>query len=332
MRGMDGGVSFCIPAYNNPSYLKKAVESILCQSYRPIEIIVVDDNSPSDLTSLMEDFESRCDLGVKWIFQRNSLNLGPYWNIKSCLEKATLPYLVIMPHDDWFIDNNAIASAVEVMVTNESVYVVLANSRLENSVSTNFDSEGAEKWKFIDGNDFLVSNLYSDLHPAYSAIVMDRKKLYSLGFLDLWLTHELSKRSEVIPDEGFISVALLASEGKVAVSGKVISIRGNPTNSYSKSLEWDEKSGIGVFYPNYRLYRYFRKKRNFRLTLFYLKLCITYYPITKIGFNHSLAMENRSLSTLLLISNLCYSTIRRARYSLKHRVGRLNRVFRFANE
>lgn len=323
----NNGVSFCIPAYNNPKYLKKSIESILSQDFRPIEIIVVDDNSPNDLTGLIEDFQDNSDADVRWIFRRNESNLGPYWNIKICIEIATFPYLVMMPHDDWFIDNEFIGSAINTMAANDSVHVVLANSQIENSDLTNFSSTNSDTWTFIGGVDFLISNLYFDLHPAYSAIVFDREELFRLGFLDFWLTPKQSKQSEIIPDEGFISLALLASQGRVAISGKVVSIRGNPANSYSKSREWSEKSGVGVFYPNYKLYRYFRKDKNSRLANFYLRLCVTYCPIAEVKIRYLVAMERKGVAAVLLFANLCYSTMRRMRLSLKYRAGKLRSTF-----
>ena len=39
-------VSIIIPTYKRPDTLKRAIESALAQTYRPIEIIVVDDNDP----------------------------------------------------------------------------------------------------------------------------------------------------------------------------------------------------------------------------------------------------------------------------------------------
>lgn len=42
---MKGLVSTIIPVYNRPVLLREAVESVLCQTYRPIEIIIIDDGS-----------------------------------------------------------------------------------------------------------------------------------------------------------------------------------------------------------------------------------------------------------------------------------------------
>lgn len=39
-------VSVVIPTYSRPTYLRRCLESVLNQTYKNIEIFVVDDNNP----------------------------------------------------------------------------------------------------------------------------------------------------------------------------------------------------------------------------------------------------------------------------------------------
>ncbi|WDV07468.1 glycosyltransferase family 2 protein [Lysinibacillus irui] len=71
-------VSIIIPTYNRAKLLKKSIESCLQQTYKNIELIIVDDGSTDNTCEILHDIK---DGRVKYIFQENkglpeALNTG----------------------------------------------------------------------------------------------------------------------------------------------------------------------------------------------------------------------------------------------------------------
>ena len=59
MAGSVPSVSICIPNYNYCRYLKYALDSALAQSWKDIEVLVVDDRSEDDSVTLVEEYTKR---------------------------------------------------------------------------------------------------------------------------------------------------------------------------------------------------------------------------------------------------------------------------------
>lgn len=52
-------VSTVIPVFNRPSMLREAVQTVLNQTYRPIEILIADDASTDDTPQVGMELQSR---------------------------------------------------------------------------------------------------------------------------------------------------------------------------------------------------------------------------------------------------------------------------------
>ena len=63
-------ISIVVPVYNVENYLKKCIESIIGQSYKNLEIILVDDGSTDSCPEIC-DLYSRTDDRVKVIHKKN---------------------------------------------------------------------------------------------------------------------------------------------------------------------------------------------------------------------------------------------------------------------
>lgn len=90
-------VSIVVPVYKVENYLDKCVNSIVTQSYKNLEIILVDDGSP-DKSSLMCDKWAKKDSRIKVIHKEN----GGLSDARNCgIRKAKGEYLFFVDSDDW---------------------------------------------------------------------------------------------------------------------------------------------------------------------------------------------------------------------------------------
>lgn len=87
-------VTIIIPCFGHARLLPRAIESALCQTYSPVEIIVVDDGSPDDTSEVALRYSQR---GVKLVRQTNA-GLSAARN--AGVAKASGDWLVFLDADD----------------------------------------------------------------------------------------------------------------------------------------------------------------------------------------------------------------------------------------
>lgn len=90
-------VSIIVPIYNVETELRKCVSSILAQTYKDIEIILVDDGSPDNCGVICDEY-ARKDNRIVVIHKENG---GLVNARKSGLEKSTGQFISYVDGDDW---------------------------------------------------------------------------------------------------------------------------------------------------------------------------------------------------------------------------------------
>ncbi|MDD1660189.1 MAG: glycosyltransferase [Methanomicrobiales archaeon] len=88
-------VSICIPTWNRAGMVGDAIRSALDQTYRNLEILVVDNASTDDTEAVVSSFT---DPRLKYV--RNDRNLGLFGNCNRCIELSRGKYIHILHSDD----------------------------------------------------------------------------------------------------------------------------------------------------------------------------------------------------------------------------------------
>ena len=84
-------ISVILPIYNTDKYLKDALDSIINQSYRDLEIICVDDGSTDNCPDILRDYQLK-DSRISVITQKN---MGTYLARRRGVENAHGDYILL---------------------------------------------------------------------------------------------------------------------------------------------------------------------------------------------------------------------------------------------
>ena len=90
-------ISVVVPVYNTEQYFERCIESILDQSYKNLEVIVVNDGSPGNISELIQKYKK--DSRVNFIDNKDNRGL---LRARVCgAQKATGEYLAFVDSDDY---------------------------------------------------------------------------------------------------------------------------------------------------------------------------------------------------------------------------------------
>ncbi len=106
-------ISVIVPVYKVENYLRQAVESILQQTYRNLEILLVDDGSPDSCGNICDQY-AKTDPRVK-VFHKENGGISAARNF--ALDRARGDWISFVDSDDW-ID----PEMIEALLTNALQY------------------------------------------------------------------------------------------------------------------------------------------------------------------------------------------------------------------
>ncbi|MBN1870656.1 MAG: glycosyltransferase family 2 protein, partial [Candidatus Omnitrophica bacterium] len=170
-------ISVIIAAYNNASYLKEAINSVLNQTYKDFEVIVVDDGSTDNTRALVESMQSVHPGMIQYIYQQNQ---GPAPARNAGIRAAQGKYIAFLDADDiWLPDK--LARQMECFqrdpetgfVYCDNIFVDENNSAIDNYV---------RKIRLVEGD--ILLELFKDFFIITSGVILKKECVEKIGLFN----------------------------------------------------------------------------------------------------------------------------------------------------
>lgn len=165
-------ISVIIPVYNSERYLNKCVESVLTQSYKNIECILIDDES-SDLSPKICDFYKNKDSRVIVIHQKNSGQGGAR---NRGIDIATGDYIMFIDNDDMLPSDEVLNEMIQAIGDND---ILIAKEKLfDRGVSLSILNARAKKLSHTGGG-YLCAMLHLNMYTGTVWSKLYKKTLFT---------------------------------------------------------------------------------------------------------------------------------------------------------
>jgi len=112
-------VSILIPVYNVEAYLPQCLDSVLGQTYKNLQIVLIDDGSKDDSWKIMQDYAAK-DARIEIYHQENQ---GVAATRNHLLEKIKGEYVLFVDSDDW-VEGDMVCYLVELAKNHNSAFVM----------------------------------------------------------------------------------------------------------------------------------------------------------------------------------------------------------------
>ncbi|MDM1514305.1 glycosyltransferase family 2 protein [Myroides odoratimimus] len=168
-------VSVVIPCYNSSETILKCLDSIVSQTMRPNEIIVVDDGSTDGTVGIIRKYSNEYDIPIILIEQENG---GPSVARNKGVLNAKSNWIAFLDSDDYW-ENNKLLNQVEIISLDRDVVLIGSSGTLK------------EKMQVIRFNDLLKRNYFQTSAVLVKKEIMlefpfNEKQKYSEDYLS-WL-------------------------------------------------------------------------------------------------------------------------------------------------
>lgn len=163
---VEGRVSVITPVYNAEKYISKTLESVFAQTYKDIEIVLVDDCSKDDSAQIIAEYKEKHS---KIIYYLQPKNMGAGAARNKALELASGQYVAFLDSDDLWLPEKT-EKQIKLMKKKKSPFSYAAIEMMDEEGKT---IKGKRNLKETCDYKYLLHNTII----ATSSVIVDRTVL-----------------------------------------------------------------------------------------------------------------------------------------------------------
>ncbi len=201
-------ISIIMASYNYAEYIKQAIESILSQTYKNWELIIVDDGSTDNSIDVIKYYVEKFD-NILLYQHKNGINKGLSETLQLGLKKSAGKYIAFLESDDYWADNY-LEEKINVVNNNPDVKFIFNATELfgdeevikEHLKNTSDNPPIEEKTDFYEFIPF--SFLEMSVVGTFSSMFIDKNVLSNYSFntpcglyLDWWICHQIALKHKM---------------------------------------------------------------------------------------------------------------------------------------
>ena len=187
-------ISVVIPVYNSENYLKRCLESIVNQTLKDIEIILVDDGSKDGSGRICDEYQAK-DKRIKVIHQKNA---GSGFARNNGIKKATGEFISFIDSDD-YIDLDTYKKLYDCIRENNAETCIFGYNK-ERDGEIFFTRTNDLKGTFKDQD--ALDNVFLNVLGSEPSYPEDYKILWLSPCFSLYSLELIKKHNVSFPSQG----------------------------------------------------------------------------------------------------------------------------------
>jgi len=161
-------ISIILPNFNSQKYIKQTIQSILNQSFKLWELIIVDDCSNSETKNILKNYKKNKKIKIFYL----NKNKGAAFCRNFAIKKAQSEYLAFIDSDDVW-KKNKLKNQINFMKRNNFLFTY-----------TNYETFGKKIKKIYNPPKLNYSNFIKNTSIATSTMMIKREEIKNIKFIN----------------------------------------------------------------------------------------------------------------------------------------------------